>query len=214
MPGYYPDKPPTASNGRSFEVLVERLHWLHFGQAIGVFRDRWSQWNIGESRAGVEIKELTNSHTRLHIELAEKTQVDQPWVPSGIMRTDNAKRYVCGNRADIFAFFKQTLLIHHREARPREVWFGRDQATGAFRLGDVGDSTLLATIHSFVLDKSTADTLCLYRFRFYDGRWHVMPSLRERSTTSCAVPRGAVAPEDWAQWWARWEYVQDVRSAA
>ncbi len=90
MGGHYPDRRPQASDGKSFEVLGSWLRQHFLGEEIFVFADAKSQFEIGESREGVEFKELRESHKRLHIEVAERTQVGKPGVESGVLHRYDA----------------------------------------------------------------------------------------------------------------------------
>lgn len=167
MPGFYPDRPLTATDGDSFEDLCRRLHWHFFRERIGRHKDRHQQFTIGENPQGVEFKELQKSFERFHIEIEERVSVDRSWWSSGIMRNDNTKRYICGNDEDIFAFWRDDLRQWREVNKPKEVWYGRD-------CGLTDSRHLLATIRSFVLPKNEAWMFCLYRFRRFDYGWEAI----------------------------------------
>ena len=58
MTDRYPDKPSTASDGESFARLCVRLHLELMGEDVGYHETAHEQLSIGESRPGVEFKEL------------------------------------------------------------------------------------------------------------------------------------------------------------
>lgn len=213
MPGHYPDKPPTASDGEAFAELCVWLMQKFLGETIHVYADKRSQFDIGESAEGVEFKELKRSHDRLHIEIAERVSVAAAWVRSGIMRPDNTTRYMCGNSEDVFLFRKADLVAWRTANQPRLVRYGKDANTGKYRLGDADDESLQATIASFVLPKEDARRLCLYRFRSYYGQWEVAEKNAELPEEPEPEPQVAPDPPqaprchcgEWAWWGAAGE---------
>lgn len=81
---------------------------------------KW-QIQVGENLQGFEIKydDWVSRSGRISIEVAEKTRNDpgRPWVPSGIMRTDNSWLYIQGNYDVLFIFAKRFLLNYYESKK-------------------------------------------------------------------------------------------------
>lgn len=177
----YPDKPPSASDGKAFECLVAQLHKQFFDEEIGVFQDAERQLRIGESARGVECKHLQKAGDRIHIEIAERTSLRAQWVQSGIYRRDNTVRYVCGNECRVLAFDKRILQMWHGKGAPEEYWYGGDGTTDPKR----------ATIQSVVLPLKIASVMMLYGFYFEDRRW-LIKHQENRALARMAIRLNAV----------------------
>lgn len=129
---------------------------------VGYYDDERMQLMVGESRAGVEFKHLQKSTIErggsrpenLRIEIEERTSLSRPWVKSGIYRNDNTERYVCGNDDDVWAFGIADLRRWHQQQSPK--------------------ITIEPTIKSFVLYKTDAAKIFLYRFRRISGQWRAI----------------------------------------
>jgi len=107
----------TFESGDKFaEFAASKLN--PFGITTWTFGSHHQQFAIGENGQGVEYK-LDNRCTdtnRLSIEIAEKTDAGNlDWIPSGIMRNDNAWLYVQGNYEIIFVFSKKWLRRVYRK---------------------------------------------------------------------------------------------------
>lgn len=99
------------------DILVERC-----GLVISNYASKKYQFEKGENKQGFEIK-LDNRCTetkRLSIEIAEKTAIENSFVPSGIYRNDNSIFYVHGNFNIIFVFQKNLLKLLHQSGRYKE----------------------------------------------------------------------------------------------
>src|SRR5262245_14096241 len=96
----YRDRPEHASDGKEFEQLVIRLHQELFGQILHpTGNDIKAQIEIGDTYEGHEIKHLQKSNKYLHIEIAEQTDLNSGWRPSGIFC--DRQIYICGNESDV-----------------------------------------------------------------------------------------------------------------
>ena len=121
----YPDCPDPNSfeNGLEFQdYVIDALRGL--GIIVQTYASKSYQYRKGESAQGVEIK-LDSRCTetgRLSIEIAEKTtDLNKPWIPSGIYRSDNTWLYVQGNRHIVFVFPKNVLLMLHKSGKYEEA---------------------------------------------------------------------------------------------
>jgi hypothetical protein len=154
----YPNKPPKASDGEDFARLCCEL-WLRFyGETLTPCRTREAQLEFGDTYEGHEFKHLRNAVNRLHIEIAERTSVDRPWVARGIYGP--SRWYMCGNGLDVYLFAKSALIEWREREEPREVTYGWNPLTGVMVKNDPD----WATIRSYVLAKSDADEFCTNRF--------------------------------------------------
>jgi hypothetical protein len=174
MRGQY-DRPASTEDGAAFENLVDQLHRDMLGEDIGLHDDAFRQIAVGESALGVEIKWLKNSVRRLHIEIEHRTSTSSAWRTGGIYRDDNAKRYVCGNNDDIWAFsVKELREWHASHSDAPEVWYGKNGDVFGMLDPTLDDVRALATIRSIVLEKDEA--IAFYRYRFIrgaDGRYEL-----------------------------------------
>lgn len=92
------------------------------GLYVQYYVSRKSQYTIGESRQGVEVKlDRRCTEGRLSIEIAAKTDARlSDWTLGGIYRADNTWLYVQGNYQLIFVFAKTTLHLLHATKRYQE----------------------------------------------------------------------------------------------
>lgn len=81
------------------------------GIPINLYTSYKYQISKGESRAGVEIKLDKQMKKNIYIEIAERHSINDPFVVSGIMRSDNTIFYVIGNYEHIRMFSKKQLQI-------------------------------------------------------------------------------------------------------
>lgn len=82
------------------------------------------QYTEGENIMGVEIKndKLFRETGNLYIETGEKTHPDNPnFVPSGILRNDNAWLYLIGDYQTIFIFAVTMLVGLNKTGRYRKT---------------------------------------------------------------------------------------------
>ncbi len=87
-----------------------------FGYEVGLYLTQHEQYNVGESRMGLEIKfDDQLAHTgNVYIEMAEKTRAgNREFVASGICRHDNTLLYGIGNKGEFYIFGKRTLQRVH-----------------------------------------------------------------------------------------------------
>jgi hypothetical protein len=94
-----------------------------FGLEVGLYRTQHEQYDVGESRMGLEIKfdrQLASTHN-VYIEREEKTRAsNRAFVPAGIERGDNTLLYGIGNRQEFYIFGKRTLQrVYEAFTRPK-----------------------------------------------------------------------------------------------
>lgn len=108
----YPDAfGDTIKAGSAYEELIADFIKRHPQHDIGLYKTKHEQFNIGESKDGVEIKldRVSQRTKRLSIEVAEKTRIDGEWRPSGIYRNDNTRFYIQGNLIAAWVFRRSHL---------------------------------------------------------------------------------------------------------
>ena len=120
----YPNAPraTTFSDGIEFQdwvcELMAREHII-----LQNLSSKKYQFERGENLQGFEIKlDARCTETgRLSIEVAEKSRASNPrWIPSGIMREDNAWLYIQGNRTQLWIFARNHLRLYREKKRPQE----------------------------------------------------------------------------------------------
>lgn len=96
--------------GRSYEEFLEE-RCTEFGFILDIYKDMEEQYNIGESKHGVEIKfdEKFSSTNNLYIEYAERTSTNKEYRDSGILRNDNTWLWMIGDQNITFLFTKKML---------------------------------------------------------------------------------------------------------
>lgn len=124
---FYPDAPKETSYEESLEyqdfvvdVLIKNL-----GLVISTYSSRSYQFNIGESRQGIEIKldKRISPKGNVSIEVFEKSRASNDrWIKSGILREDNTWLYIQGNYDYIFIFSKRALRKIYEEKYKDKVW--------------------------------------------------------------------------------------------
>jgi hypothetical protein len=110
MPNYEDNS--TFYRGKAFERFVE-LTLMKIGFNLQIYQTPYEQYNIGESKAGVEIKNdqrMRETHN-LYIEYYEKSRKrNKDWVPSGIFRTDNTWLWAIGDEITFYFIAKKDLI--------------------------------------------------------------------------------------------------------
>jgi hypothetical protein len=177
----YPNKPPDASDGEDFATLCRALWAVTTTQILTPCNDMVSQYTIGDTYEGFEFKYLKNSTNKLHIEIAERTSIIRPWVPSGIYADSASTKYMCGNDREVFLFKTDVLQRWHRDKKPTEVEYGWNPQTERSEK----DNPAVATVRSFELFKSSARQICLYRWSHQDGFWWAIKALSQRKIDAC-----------------------------
>ena len=123
----YPDAPKETSYEESMEYqdFVVDILIKNLGLAISNYSSRRYQFNIGESRQGIEIKldKRITPNGNVSIEVFEKSRASNSlWVKSGILREDNTWLYIQGNYDYIFIFSKRALRKIYEEKYKSRVW--------------------------------------------------------------------------------------------
>ena len=96
------------------DIVIEELYKI--GLPIISYASKQFQNNIGENKAGLEIKNDCNFRRtgNLYIEIAEKTMANNiKFIPSGIYRNDNTWLYLIGDSSKIFVLSKKQLQYYH-----------------------------------------------------------------------------------------------------
>lgn len=109
-------------SGALYQDFVMEMCAIHANFILQIYGSREFQWNIGESRQGVEIKfdDRFASTGNLWIEISEKAQPRAgAYAPSGIYRGDNTWLYIIGNYDTIFVFPKNILQMLYASGRYR-----------------------------------------------------------------------------------------------
>lgn len=104
--------------GNAYEEDIANMLMKHIGFDIGLFTNVNDQYNIGESKRGIEIKndEKIQEHLNIYIEYAEKSNAkNKRFVPSGILREDNTNFILIGNHDIAFLLNKSKLLEYINE---------------------------------------------------------------------------------------------------
>lgn len=120
MNQYYKEKLMLGLHYQDF--VVEELYKI--GLPIISYSSKEFQFNIGENKAGIEIKNDQNFRKtgNFYIEISEKSNPkNKNFIPSGIYRTDNTWLYLIGDEKDIYIFAKNQLVAIHKNNIYREV---------------------------------------------------------------------------------------------
>ena len=157
MRSQYPDSkdPNSLEAGQKYEdVIAYVLYRKNDEHQIHPYRTQREQFTIGESPEGIEIKEDKRSADTGHlsIEIAEKTWVGGPEVPSGIFRQDNTKIYVQGNHREFWGFPKTDLVGYFNRVRPPTRW-------------------TISTLKSFFLEREMVNALAIFHYQIFPGDW-------------------------------------------
>jgi hypothetical protein len=119
-------RPDSYGDGIKFEDFVAKVIWEKYGIKIEYYRNKYDQYNKGESKQGFEVKfDGTCIKTeRLSIEIAEKTNGNNiDWIDSGIYRKDNTINYIQGNYTIIYIFSKRLLqILHEKNIYEKAEW--------------------------------------------------------------------------------------------
>ena len=92
MSGRYPDRPEQASDGKAFEDMAANvlIDLFGFDERCRAFPDKTRQFNVGESPAGVEYKELKKAGKKCKVILVTHA----PFVEGNITRSILSKLVV------------------------------------------------------------------------------------------------------------------------
>lgn len=123
----YPDAPQetTYEEAMEYQDFVSDILLKNLGIVVSNYSSRKYQFNIGESRQGIEIKldKRISPIGNVSIEVYEKTKVNNLlWVKSGILREDNSWLYIQGNYEYIFIFSKKYLRKLYEKKYKNKVW--------------------------------------------------------------------------------------------
>lgn len=109
-------------NGNRFQDYICDLLLDKYGIIVQNYTSALYQFKKGENKQGFEIKfdHWCSITKRLSIEIAERTNIENSFVQSGIYRKDNSIFYVHGNMDIVFLFSKKMLQGMHKTGRYEE----------------------------------------------------------------------------------------------
>ena len=98
-----------------FEVYAEWV-FRQYGIDIGLFYGRQQQYEVGETRAGIEIKHDKKSQEtgNYYFEYMERLTAQGSWVVSGLLKKDNTRYYFYGVTGDYLILPKDRLMDYYR----------------------------------------------------------------------------------------------------
>lgn len=98
-----------------FEVYAEWV-FRQYGIDIGLFYGRQQQYEVGETRAGIEIKHDKKSQEtgNYYFEYMERLTAQGSWVESGLLKKDNTRYYFYGVIGDYLILPKDRLMDYYR----------------------------------------------------------------------------------------------------
>ena len=98
-----------------FEVYAEWV-FRQYGIDIGLFYSRQQQYEVGETRAGIEIKHDKKSQEtgNYYFEYMERLTAQGSWVESGLLKKDNTRYYFYGVIGDYLILPKDRLMDYYR----------------------------------------------------------------------------------------------------
>lgn len=121
MTDYYKEK---LEQGLQYQDFIMDLLIKELGITLSNYSSKKYQYNIGENKQGIEIKNDDKFKTtgNIYIETAEKSNADNiSYVASGIYRSDNTWLYVIGDYELVYIFSKKYLVKLHEAKQFREV---------------------------------------------------------------------------------------------
>lgn len=109
----------SVENGNEFQDFAMRTLSEKWGFIVQVHTSAKYQLVHGESVQGIEIKydALCTKTNRLSIEIAEKTNLDKPWVKSGIYSDPPSRFYIQGNFEAFWFFITRHLVFLHKSKK-------------------------------------------------------------------------------------------------
>lgn len=119
--------------GKDYERYVSKTFWTPlFGSPLNFYDTKVDQYNIGESKEGVEIKFNSgiDEYGSLYFEIGEN-RPGAPTVTSGIYRADNTVYWICGDKKIVFLFLKDDLReIYEKKLYLKESQCGLGTSVG------------------------------------------------------------------------------------
>lgn len=112
---YYKEKLQASSE---FESYIESFFRENYGLELGQYLTPDGQYYKGENELGIEIKNdmLIKKYGNIYIEYAEKSRsTNAIFIPSGILKEDNSKYFLIGDRDKFWVFKKKRLIEIYRE---------------------------------------------------------------------------------------------------
>ncbi len=99
-----------------FEVYAEQI-FKNYGMDIGLFYGKSQQYNLGETKEGIEIKcdKRSEETGNYYIEYQERLNNYGKWVNSGILKDDNTKYYFYGVINNYSIFSRNSLMKYYEK---------------------------------------------------------------------------------------------------
>jgi len=147
-------------DGKEFQKFVEKLFKEILLWDITCYKTRGEQFEIGENKAGVEIKwdEITETSKNVYIEYAEKARIRGGlYAFGGILKNDNSWLYVVGDKTRIFVFDINILRCIYKENRKKKKYSWIENRT--------------KTSLGFLMPKKDARKICLFLLIKQKGVW-------------------------------------------
>jgi hypothetical protein len=180
MSDYQAYRQNKTESGLVYQDFVTDFLARVIGLHVAVYGSKFYQYQKGESRTGVEIKndQKFASTGNLYIEVAEKA-APRPgdYAQSGIWRGDNTKLFVIGDYEQIFIFPLHTLQSLCRSGRYRQV----TTPTSVGFLLPAADAPLYAV---WVFAPHAPEPLLQYNAELHDQGIRLARSLRHPGQTS------------------------------
>ena len=142
-----------------FEVYAEWV-FRQYGIDIGLFYGRQQQYEVGETRAGIEIKHDKKSQEtgNYYFEYMERLTAQGSWVESGLLKKDNTRYYFYGVIGDYLILPKDRLMDYYRRiVLENDPPAGCRKAEGGIhpdivRVGDDGKDISVAQVRALRAD--------------------------------------------------------------
>ncbi len=135
-----------------FEVYAEHV-FKSYDLDIGLFYGKSQQYNLGETKVGIEIKcdKRSEETGNYYIEYQERLNNYGEWINSGILKDDNTKYYFYGV-VNNYAIFPRNMLMEYYE----KIVIQNEPPLAACRMVQIGTSK------GFIIPKTEADKIRMY----------------------------------------------------
>lgn len=135
-----------------FEVYAESV-FKDYGLDIGLFYGKSQQYDLGETKVGIEIKcdKRSEDTGNYYIEYQERLNNYGEWVNSGILKDDNTKYYFYGV-VNNYAIFPRNRLMEYY----KKIVLQKNPPVPDCRMVQIGTSK------GFLIPKTEADKIRMY----------------------------------------------------
>lgn len=138
-------------DSHKFEVYAEHV-FKNYDLDIGLFYGKSQQYDVGETRAGIEIKcdKRSEETGNYYIEYQERLNNGGEWVNSGILKHDNTKYYFYGVVDHYVIFPRRSLMEYYDKIVVRNIRFNGCR------------KVQIDTSKGFVIPKSEAEKIRMF----------------------------------------------------